>query len=210
MAKLTKISFKQLESNNDTSVWVMNSTKPKGRIHINVREPNGTAILVTVENTWIPQDLTTACTREAVMSSSDFRSLVNKGAISIVDHKEAETFMKDPEAIKEHNRLNALMGSGGDYVEISDEDRRSTQQQQERNANGGGSSEPSLSVMSLIGAEEKEGEEGSGIDEEATMSRLRTMQDELTAVDLRHIVQGSRFPKVKALAAEMLAELQAA
>ena len=66
--KLTKITFKQLEANGDSSVWVFNQTNPKGRVHINVRENHGDPILITVENTWIPMDLTTRCTREAILA----------------------------------------------------------------------------------------------------------------------------------------------
>ena len=66
--KLTKITFKQLEANGDSSVWVFNQTNPKGRVHINVRENHGDPILITVENTWIPMDLTTSSTSAEVTS----------------------------------------------------------------------------------------------------------------------------------------------
>lgn len=189
--KLKKISFKELETNKDSSVWVFNQTNPKGRVHINVRETHGDPILLTVDSTWIPMDLTTRCTREAIMSSSDFRNAVNAGALALIDPQSATEFMRAPEAQKEADKVYKRMGVTGansSFIEVSQAERTNSAVR-----------EAKMKVQNMC---------HSDIDEDTCLSMLRTDQEELNDVDLNYVVMNSRYARVKALAAEFLKELE--
>ena len=189
--KLTQITFKQLEANGDSSVWVFNQTNPKGRVHINVRENHGDPILITVENTWIPMDLTTRCTREAILASSDFRHLANVQAIAIIDHESATEFMKRADAQKEAQKVYKRMSPGNtNFIEIGERERAETRNNVR---------DASMKVQNMC---------HSDMDEDTCMSMLRTDQSELNDVDLNYVVMNSKYAKVKALAAEFLKEME--
>ena len=189
--KLTAMSFQELEQSTNNSLWVFNNTKPKGRVHFMATQPNGKELLVTVENTWIPLDLTTRATRKSLIESADLRKLHSSGRIKFVTPESAEEFMKSPDAKKESQRVDERMGEiqTGQF-EVTGADKSGTQ-------NGAdAANEPSLRVINM-----------AGMDEEINITNLRTNADEMTRADLEYLVRESTQPKLKALAAEMLSEL---
>lgn len=93
-------------------IWVLNSTKGnrRGNVFFTVANATGTREdQVNVPSTFIPINLTNQVTREQLLGSSSFRKAVNHELLKVVDAKDAEAFMKEPDAAREWNSVRAQM-----------------------------------------------------------------------------------------------------
>lgn len=190
--KLSTITYKELENSEDTSVWVLNQSEPRGRINFNVTEPNGDKLSIRVEITWIPIDLTTQATKKGLVDSSDLRRLVSSGMLKLLKPEECEEFMRGEEARKEA----ALV-----YKRRSAEDTGTVNVSASNGSMADPSTqvtEPSLFVQNLC---------AQNPDDDVAVSQLRS-SGSLNEIDLKYVVQNSTSGRVKSVAAEMLAELQ--
>lgn len=106
---ITTLSMEQLNTLTG-SIYVINNsdlyrTQAKGIIIFSVTEKDGSNVTINIPKTFIPLDITRWASVEAIKTSTDFRTLVRKGAIVVVDASEAKMFLKRPEALAEMQRL---------------------------------------------------------------------------------------------------------
>ena len=97
---------KDFGSDPTASLYVMNRTVPRGRSCFSVMGDLGQPATVIVPSTFIPVDLTTQATRDSLMKSSQFRSLLSNNDLVIVSNLVAEELLtNNPRARTEHKRL---------------------------------------------------------------------------------------------------------
>lgn len=107
------------------SLYVVNSsdrnrTKPKGNVIFTVSESDGTTITIELPKTFIPLDVTTWASLDAIKGSTEFRALIRKGAIVAIPNDDAEQYLRSPVAQAEITRLRKdanLFGAIGSSVE---------------------------------------------------------------------------------------------
>lgn len=95
------------------SMYIMNRTgvngdsdSPRGRVCFSIMGDLGQPATVIVPSTFIPVDLTTQATRDSLLKSSQFRSLLTTGQLVILDNRVAEELLtEDSRARAEHKRL---------------------------------------------------------------------------------------------------------
>lgn len=77
-----------------------------GNITMNVHS-NSRTVGVSIPHTWIPVDLTTQAPRADILAEPNFRRIVQRGAVVIVETTSAEKFMQDndPKSYKELQRI---------------------------------------------------------------------------------------------------------
>lgn len=184
--KLARIDFRTMETAADTAVWVMNSSSPKGIIHINVREANGSSNVVTIPVTWIPVDMTTQATKAALVASPDFRRLVSMNMLALIDPESAMEFMTDKEAQEEAEKVYNRQNSDVSNIETSKQASvvESTQ----------------LNSMSINVCE-------GDFEEDTALSMVRSNASDLNRIDFEYIAKNSQHARVKSFAATQLAEM---
>lgn len=115
------LSLSDLENQERGSIWVLN-TAPQSRY-----EYSGNVLLaipnlngqggshLTIKQTWLPQDVSALFGRTRVLNSTDFRSAVIKGLITVVDETTASRMLAQEGAREEERRLmdidNAVTGA---------------------------------------------------------------------------------------------------
>lgn len=93
------------------SIYVVNSSdngrrQPKGNIVFTVTGQDGTTLTVVVPKTFVPIDLTTWCRAEDIKNSTEFRALIRKSQLHVIDAKYAEQFLSQPASVAEVERLS--------------------------------------------------------------------------------------------------------
>jgi|JFJP01.1.fsa_nt_gi hypothetical protein len=186
------ITIGQAEQSPSSQVFVMNTSggngQQKGIINFTVTEGNGRATVVRIPVTFIPLDLTESATKNAILSSPDFRRLVSKGIISLIADKDAEALLNNEPAQKEKRRLLDINHS----LEL-DVNQQSVEVQSMKAEAAGQIGGFAMSLAHTIDGEE-----------DALCSNLRNNADVLTQAELKYIVDNSTFHKVKTLAAEYI------
>lgn len=192
-SSLTVLTINQMERLDDSSVFVTNMTKPKGNVNFSVSDGTSKRIAVKVPCTFIPIDLTTQATKTSIITSPDFRALVTKGYLRVVDPEEARAFIdSSPEATEEHRRLFrqievAAIGGNPETSRVEIE------------------SETVLGTINVVAKNVIESE----MEENDALRILRNNAGDLTAEDWEYVASKSDKAKVKEFAASMAMNPQA-
>lgn len=148
----------------------------------------GNNIVVAVPVTFIPVDLTTQATKQAVTASPTFRRMVAQGLLKLVREEEALRMMETSEAQKEAERIyNRSQEQAADPNYMPQEAQRAK-------AEGDGS--VSGFAMNIAMAKD--------IDEDQVMTTLRNNESALSNDDWNYIAQNSQYARVKSYAATKL------
>lgn len=187
-AKQKPLTIADLEASRSSSVWVLNNTAPKGNVNMTMSDGQGQMIVVSVPVTWIPIDLTTQATKNAILTSPTFRRMITMGMLKLVDEDTAMTTMAGSDAQKEAQRIySRAQELTVDEVGMPAEAKAAV-------AEGDGS----ISGFALNLANAKD------MDEDQVLTTLRNNESSMSPADFRYIAENSQYPRVKARAAEML------
>lgn len=158
-----------------------NRTKPKGNVIFTVSEADGSVITIELPKTFIPLDVTTWASLDAVKGSTEFRALLRKGALVAISSEDAEQYLRSPSAQAEITRLRKdshLFGAIGSSVEKFNLDSGSMTTTISRNEVAGTNSNTINGELYKLVAEFN-----NGGDDNALANRLRTLKT-LTVDDI--------------------------
>src|ERR1700757_1022156 len=113
----TRIAFNvdDLRKQDRSHVYVLNNTvntskkKQVSAVAITVTLPNGGPRLVQIPDTFVPVDLSMQITKEELVKSPDFLTIVNRQMIKILPDDEAESLLDDEDAQIEQQRITDRM-----------------------------------------------------------------------------------------------------
>jgi len=106
------INIHDLEKTVKGPVWVRNKTRGqnKSRILISVPRENGMgADMVEIPFTYIPVNVALQISRRNLVKCNDFRKSIVTGILELVDQKEVDQIMADPDAQEEEKRVEGLL-----------------------------------------------------------------------------------------------------
>ena len=184
---LPTIRISALDDKNVKEVWVLNETKPKGLIALEVKNrSDGSPTLVAIPPTWVPICLTDQVPKLMLVESPKFRSILSGGYIKLLDPKSVQDILADPEVAEE---ILAIRNKTSDFykenlpaaLEVSD-------------------------AISVVALDILQRETDGTLSETEAKDILNTKEEELSDADLEHLMKTSNLPKVKKWAADTLAE----
>ena len=188
VARQKPLTVADLEASRSSSVWVLNNSNPKGNINMTMSDGQGQQIVVAVPVTWIPIDLTTQATKNAVLTSPVFRRMVATGMLKLVPDDQAMMTMDGADAQKEAARIYSRA------QEILVDEVSMPQEAKLAVVEGDGS----ISGFAMNLANTRD------LEEDQVLTTLRNNESSLSQADLRYIAENSQYPRVKARAAEQL------
>lgn len=193
--------LEQTEGKEQTaSLYVINRTKPRGKLCFSCINDLGTASSVVIPVTHIPVDLTTQTSREHLLKSAHFKRMLSIGKIQIVSNESAENlFENDLRSREERERLDGTPVDLHQTVEVNELEDENSSNQLNKSLLGA-----SDFVRSLLNREES-GDE----DENALVNAFLAQADDMNRADLEALVDRSRVSEIKEGAAEYLEELKA-
>lgn len=193
--KAQTMTIAQAEQAKGSSVWAMNGSggrgQQKGIINITITEGNGQRNVVRLPVTFIPVDLTTQATKNAILSSPDFRRLVQRGFVKLVSEEDAAKMLDSDEARKEQQRVLELDSAELEEIQTNAPEDVKAMLAESSGQIGG-------YAMNLAHTEVGQG------DEDQMVSNLRNNADSLSRDELQYIANNSKFPRVKTLAADLI------
>lgn len=95
----------------DSSLFVMN-VSPKGnagRINLTVHATSGQRVAVQIPRVPGPVDLSTQAMKTDILNCPDFRRIIERGFLVLIDTESAEEFYQTPEGAKLHKKLYATV-----------------------------------------------------------------------------------------------------
>lgn len=186
MAKEQYLTLKELEQDKEsTSVWVKNTTVPKGAINMSMPDGLGGTIILTVPVTWIPVDLTTQATKEHLVKSPSFRRMVTIGALSIVSEERAAEILREDDAKKEAARVYSQV-QPVDISSVPEVERLKTEDE----------GVVSGFAMNIVGI--------TDLDEDQVLNMIRGQEGTLTPADYNYISINSTMGRVKEYCAKQI------
>ncbi len=189
----TTLTLSELERDSGMSVFVVNKSDPKGNINFSVSDGMGGIMVVRVPVTWVPIDLTTQATKEAIIKSPHFRKLVSTGMLGIVSEAHALDILSKSDAQKEARRVSDISVDANLSAPAS-VPAEALQVQEEALGNISGF------VMNLAN--------NTDISEEDAMTQLRGQESTMTQADFQYLAQVSPLPGVKEYAASKVNAMQ--
>lgn len=106
------LTVAQAEAQQSSSLWVLNTAdtseaEEAGDILMAIPRLTGSGQtdVITLDLTWLPQDITEWIPRAQALESADFRRAVRKGLISIISEQDAQKILRRPGAKEERQRL---------------------------------------------------------------------------------------------------------
>ncbi len=107
------ISIRDLEQSQYGSVWIINSAMQseyefEGELLINIPTAQGKPDLMKVPQSWLPYEVTAQFPKSRILESSEFRSSLGKGVITLISEEQAAQLGKIDGAKEERQRLRAL------------------------------------------------------------------------------------------------------
>lgn len=104
--KLKPLTLREAELiKDDSRLFVLNRANPEGNINLNVTS-DGQRIAIVIPMTFVPIDMSNFAQRQALLNNTDFRKLIAKGAVQLVDNDEAHKLVTtDARCIKETANL---------------------------------------------------------------------------------------------------------
>ena len=200
------------ETNDETgaALFIVNTMKRnKGQILFSCMGELGNPQSVKIPATWIPVDLTEQAQREKLINSTEFKSLLRKGIVTIVaanvtDEKKklgfigAEEALKRPECRSEYEAV--LKATGSVAVENLAEDKGLDLDAGRKNQNNDKNTEREASDLALSIVAREEG----GEPEDTLLNAFRTRLNEFSEDDLRYIGNNATGANLTKLALENL------
>lgn len=165
-------------------VYVINKSKPKGDVTITAFRPDGAPKLIIIPKTWIPICVTEQVTAKTISNSDDFRAILNKGMLQLIDPEVAIEALKEPDALLEKNKLSISQYGTAENVNI--------ERFKDSIENVG---DVSIKVQDILNRD---------ITMTEMLSLLRTEEDELGVEDFKYIVANTKEGKLKDWAAQKI------
>lgn len=201
MSELQYLTINQAEAkqrNGDSSLYVMNTSNPRGNLNLTIDGANGMRQTISVPITSIPYDITTLAIKTNILQAPEFRRVHAKGWIRIVDTDSAETlFSSNAKARAARDKLfDAVEDTSG----LSDIDlMRANATSSEDVSNKLPISTIDPFVMNLV-LRSNEGNE----DQDTLIHEMSARVDILKIEELRYIVSNSNDASLKEAAAELI------
>ena len=152
-----------------------------------MNDGQGAQMVCSLPVTWIPVDLTTQATKSAILSSPNFRRMLQAGVIKLISDELAELTMRSPKAQAEATRVySRVQGIGQELMPAAAATAAAE-------AGGGG---VSGLAMQLAMADD--------LEEDQVMTTLEGNAQTMTEADMRYLAANSRFPRVKEFAASQV------
>lgn len=200
MKQLKFITIQQAVKADAVSLHVLNMARPIGNVNFNVSDATGVQIAVQVPICSIPVDLTMQAERDRILQNPNFRRLLARGFLKLVDEQSSLEFLDTPQAQKEYNRVNKVI-----QTDINELDNLATIN----------NDVPVLSIPTNDGLLQGIdpfvqatiiGEESST--EEDVYTAFNSRMNTLSVPDLEYILNKSKYPSVKQFAADTLSLLE--
>jgi hypothetical protein len=184
---LPLIRISALDDKNIKEVWVLNETKPKGVIALEVKNrADGSATVVAIHPTWVPICLTDQVPKQMLVDSPKFRSIISGGFIKLLDPKGVAEILDDPDVAEE---ISKIRDKTADFYK----ETMPTQLEM--------SDSVSVVVLDLMSRESN-----NSIPENEAREILNNREEELSDTDLEYLIKNSSLAKVKKWAADTLAD----
>lgn len=181
------LNIAEAERAQSSSVWVLNTSNPKGIIGFEVADGMGTKVVIKIPVTWIPIDLTTQSTKATILSSPHFRKVLSHKMVQLVSQEYADSVMDQDAAQKELMRVSNLSSTD---LQID----ASTLPSEVKSIQSEAMGEVSGFAMNLA--------MNADIDDEQALNALRGQESSLTKADFQYIAQNSASARVKEYASQ--------
>ena len=194
---------------NKLPVWIMNNTRPKGKIVLQMTLPNGKTKPVFIERTTLPACVTDEVGQEMVENGSqDLRTYVNKGILSLVWPSDALAMVGTPEAQEEIARLrNSEFSANNTFVSqrVDDMGKAASTPMTDTSLQAGSvlATDINPRVMDFVARFNS-----NDVQVKDAVGELKVMEDELTGKDLSYVIANIPNGKAKKFAQNLLANRQ--
>lgn len=194
--KLKLITITEAERSEDSRLFVLNRTAdPVGNINITATMEDGSRGCVVIPSTFIPFDMSNYISKKSLLAASEFRRLVARAMVYLVDPDEAANFIENSDRAKrEQARLLSSLG-GADvsddkqFIEIQDNIREEIKVEQTLEADP--------FVMAII---DRENSEDAG----DLLNELEARAYTLKRTDLEYLMANTKQPTIKTWAADTI------
>lgn len=195
--KFIPITIAAAEKLKDESrLFVLN--RADGNINFNITDTAGERKVITLPLTFCPVDLSNFAERPSILRNSDFRRLVAKQAIVLVDNDDAADFItNDPTGRSETNRIYDVIVEGHDPVLGFNENATDTELAERM---GLQYHDPFIHNLVLRSSSEEDGAD--------LISEIESRSHMLKPEDLAYVANHSKNPDLKAWAASEVEELR--
>lgn len=199
--EIKTLTIGEAERAESSSVWVLNTSdqlqKQKGRVLITVTEGNGSAITAIIPVTFIPIDLTTQATKNAILMSPNFRKMASQGYIVMISEETAHELLSSERAKKEQRRIFSEVHGAQDVESEGAVTGAMPTELDYQNTRALENNQISGFAMNIAHT-------GTDANEDNVVSQLELQVNSLSTEELRYIVSNSVLPKVKAAAASAI------
>jgi len=185
---------KLLEANE--TIYVKNSTKPKGKYIVTFSDPNsGASRPFMVPKTWVPINVSQAIPRKVIEASMDFRNALAKGTLTLIQASEAEKMLSEPDAQDELKRLN--QSEFASASKFAGQRAKDLLEATEAKAEQSAFHAEKMKVDDELSAKEKVNPavldlcmrvNGKGLDVKSALNEYRCIEEDLTADDCAYVI----------------------
>lgn len=193
--KLETLTKNAIRNYSGTTFYVLNTSDLDGRekraeVLMTFGSANGKGKdkTVSLKSTWIPIDLMTEVSLEAIKSNEDFWHHFNRRAITVVDSDAAEEFLETEDAREEYDRIYEIgteSKARDKTPQTVDMEERIMQQSRGQLAKGNlKREEGSAKVISIMKRE--------SLSESQRLGALRNIEHELSKQDFSYIIKSAR------------------
>lgn len=170
---------------DNPSLFVINSSNPRGNITFEVPDGMGGKAGVIIPSTWVPFDITTQVTKEVVLANPKFRQLLAAGYVKLPNEEYIRALSVREGYQSEYNRAHSSANSAQLDTDMTSEAKKAIDGD---NVSG--------FVLNLVMSDE--------VTESDALNSIRLQEDSLTEDDLNYLINNSTHAKVKAEAADIL------
>lgn len=193
---------------NRLPVWLLNNSRPKGKIVLQMTLPNGRTKPVFVDRTTLPVCVTDEVGQEMVENGSqDLRAYINKGILALMWPSDALEMINTPEAREELARIRSSEFSANNTFvsqRVEDMNNRNTPiQDTSLQAGSVLANEINPRVMDFVARFNS-----NDVQVKDAVGELRVMEDELSGKDLSYIIANIPNGKAKKFAQNLLSQMQ--
>ena len=200
------LSFNYLTTNR-LPVWIINNTRPKGKVILQMTLPNGKTKPVFVERTNLPVCVTDEVGQEMVENGSqDLRAYINKGILSLMWPADALEVVGTTEAQEEIARLRSSeFSANSTFVSQRVDDMNKITPTGDTTLQAGSvlANEISPRIMDFVARFNS-----NDVQVKDAVGELKVMEDELTGKDLSYVIANIPNGKAKKYAQNLLANRQ--
>lgn len=214
--KLKKISLQTYEKNSkglaSAPLFLLNTTgqnksagRPKGDILLAVTLPTGKTEQVFISSVVFPVEVTQFAPRAAWLECSDFKKLLAKGHLAIIDEESAESFMAASKIARDQYLKTygiEWVSSKDDVLVESDEDESNEMYAESELESGLADIIDTLPTAHEVLSLELEGKE------EAALNVIDNRGTDSEPEDIKYIAENSNSSKIKERATEFLSMIE--